>query len=179
MKLRTNFVVPAGRYAPYLAGIVWLMALVFFTIAIDTAISGYQARIERLELAERLVEVTSRAQKHTDVQQLPYEKLADLKRRVATINSMTGAHGRPLTALLATIESLIPDHVYIVQLQHKSQTGEMRIVAESEKTESLSRFFQKLEESPVFADVLLKRQANTTQGGRTVTQFVLDLKERP
>jgi len=177
MKLVTSFVPPAGRIAPYLAGSLWSIALVAAVCSILLLLAGYQLRAERAELGQRLAQLASQEiQPPADM--LPREQLIVLRQQVQVLNSLTGAVGQPLSTLLARLEKLTPDGVWFVNLQHRPREGETKLLVEAERAELLTAFMERLEQSKMFTQVLLTRQAQRADGSHRAIQFEIQLREQ-
>ena len=106
------------------------------------------------------------------------EKLAALKKRVDLINQLSGYEAWPLPSLLAQLENTLPDDAQLANLHVRQRTGEVQIVVEGTRAETLSAFMVNLEKSGKFAEVLLTRQSQRTSEGRKLVQFEFRLKER-
>jgi hypothetical protein len=176
MKLVTNFVPPAGRLAPYLAGILWSIALAAAICSILLLLAGYQLRTERTELDQRLARFAAQ-EIQAPADMLPREQLMALRQQVQALNNLTGAVGQPLPTLLARLEKLTPEGVWLVNLQHRPREGETKLLVEAERAELLTAFMERLEQSKMFTQVLLTRQAQRADGSHRTIQFEIQLRE--
>jgi Tfp pilus assembly protein PilN len=176
MILVTNFVSPAGRLAPYLAGIFWSIALAAAVCSVLLLLAGYQLRNERVELDQRLARFAAQ-EIRTPADMLPRERLMALRQQVQVLNSLTGAVGQPLSTLLVRLEKLTPDGVWLVNLQHRPREGEIKLLVEAERAELLTAFMERLEHSKMFTQVLLTRQAQRADGSHRTIQFEIRLRE--
>lgn len=177
MKLAASFVPPAGRMAPYLAGIFWVVAVVAGVCSVLLALVGYQLRSERADLDQRLGRFAVQ-QVEVAADMLPREQLMALRQQVQVLNSLTGTVGQPLSTLLARLEKLTPTGVWLVNLQHRPLAGETKLLVEAERAELLTIFMERLEQSKAFTQVLLTRQAQRADGTHRTIQFEIQLKER-
>lgn len=177
MRLAASFVPPAGRLAPYLAGIIWSIALVAVVGSVSLGLAGYQFRSERADLDRRLAHFATQ-KVDTPADLLPRERLMALRQQVQVLNNLSGAVGQPLSTLLARLEKLTPVGVWLANLQHRPQVGETKLLVEAERSELLTTFMERLEQSKVFSQVLLTRQAQRTDGTHRTIQFEIQLKER-
>jgi hypothetical protein len=176
MKLVTNFVPPAGRLAPYLAGILWSIALAAAICSVFLFLAGYQIRTERTELDQRLARFAAQ-EIQAPADMLPREQLMALRQQVQALNNLTGAVGQPLPTLLARLEKLTPEGVWLVNLQHRPREGETKLLVEAERAELLTAFMERLEQSKMFTQVLLTRQAQRADGPLRTIQFEIQLRE--
>ena len=178
MKISTNFALSRHRLAPVVAGVIWTVAFAFIVAGVWMLIVAAAVRQELPELRDRLIQLERRALPSQAERLPPVAEATALRQRVAAVNARVLARGRPLTAILARLETLLPDQAYLVSMQRRVREGEMLLVAEADSAESLTAFLLKLEKDPWFSEVLLTRQAPQALGGRKVVQFELRVKER-
>lgn len=175
MKITTNFSTPAGRMAPYLTGILLLLSSVAVVISIALYMYAQQIAAEVPVLEERLARYRNREiQKPADL--LPNDKLAVLRTRVRELNDLTKSTGQSLPLLLSRLEKLIPDGVWLVSLQYRSRENGVKLVAEANHAELLTDFMRKLERSGYFSQVLLTRQAQSSENVQRAIQFEIQLR---
>lgn len=176
MRFTTSFVPPAGRLAPLLAGVLWSVAAVAVVCTVFLVVAGYQLRSDRAELNQRLAGFSTQ-EIQIPVDMLPREKLVVLRQQVQALNSLTGTVGQPLSTLLARLEKLTPEGVWLVNLQHRPHTGETKLLVEAGGAELLTAFLERLERSKMFTQVLLTRQAQRADGAHRTIQFEIQLRE--
>lgn len=178
MKISTNFSAQAVWIAPYVAGASILLTIVSAAVSVVLFMSAHQLRAEMPALEEQLARYRNREQPVT-VDLLPHDKLMALHAKVQALNGLTGTAGQSLPLILARLEKLIPDGAWLVNLQYRAREGETKLVAEADRAELLMEFMERLERSGFFSQVLLTRQAQRTEGGRTAVQFEVQLREKP
>lgn len=181
MTINLSFVRSPLRWVPPLTAAIVVMIVVLLLVGIGAVIEGSVTRNElptlRMRVAKMQAELAGLPNESAD--DLPStEKLGALRQRVVLVNRLTGGAGQPLLGLLAGIEKLLPDHARLVSLHHLQDTGVTTLVAESDSSEILTQFLQRLEQSQQFAEVLLVRQAQRTQRGGLARQFELRLRGR-
>jgi len=180
MKVTTNFAAPIQRLTPPLAAALWGLGLVFVVAAIWLAADAVGLRRENAALRERLAQLeTKQPRAVSPVALPPLAEMNALRQRVATVNTLSGVRGRPVTALLADLEDLLPDQAYLVSLHHKAREGEALLVAEAYSAETLTAFLLKLEKDQRLAEALLVLQATRDARGGRAVQFEIRIKERP
>lgn len=175
MKITTNFSTPVGWLAPYLAGMCLLLTVSCAILSVILFVSADSSRSEIPMLEEQLARYDDREVAMPD-DLLPRDKLAALSVRVKTLKGISGAAGQTLPQLLAQIESLIPDEVWLVNLECRVREGEAKLVAEADRAELLTEFMAGLEKSGFFSQVLLTRQAQRISGKQTSVQFEIQLR---
>lgn len=139
---------------------------------------AHSLRAEMPALRERLEQTRARLQElNAKNAPIPSAELSEVRQRVATINALAGIRGWPAPLMLAKLEQLVPDSVYLVSFNHKLREGEVQLIAESTTTEALTQLLMKLEKEPHFTEVMLVRQSQRGRGDGAI-QFELRLKER-
>ena len=175
MKFTTNFSRPSGRMLPYLTSGLVLLSIVASVLTIALAVSANQNSAEIPLLEDRLARYQSREiQKPKDL--LPHDKLVDLRTRVKGINDLASKSGQTLPLLFSRLEKIIPDGVWLITLQFRSQENETKLVAEASQADLLTDFMGKLERSGFFSQVLLTRQTQRSEGAQGAIQFEIQLR---
>ena len=163
---------------PYFVGTLLLLIAVVVTISISLYVSAQQISAELPVLEQQLERYRMREiQKPTDV--LPHEKLIELSTRVHVLNELASAPGQTLPLFFSRIEKLIPDGVWLVNMQYRSQESEAKLVAEAKQAELLMEFMRELERSGYFSQVLLTRQSQRSEGAHREIQFEIQLRGKP
>lgn len=175
MKITTNFSTSAGWLAPYFAGICFLLAVLCVIVSVVLFMAADQARAEMPMLEKQLAHYRSR-EVPMPVDLLPDDKLAMLTAQIKALKGLAGPAGQPLPQLLARIEGLIPDRVWLVSLQYRVREREAKLVAEADRAELLTEFMSGLEQSGFFSQVLLTRQARRMEGAQASVQFEIQLR---
>lgn len=178
MKAATNFASPLRNLAPTLAAGTWSIALVFAGLALWFAVDGRQLRVERIDLAQRAIELDEKLASLPAEPLPPHAELVSLRERVARVNDLSGLQGWPLPVLLSRLEAWLPDRAYLVQIHHRPAMGELQMTVESDQAETLTALLVKLQNEPHFSEVLLTKQAQRDGRGGKRIQFELRLKER-
>lgn len=176
MKIATNFVLPAQRAVAPIAAAMAAIALLLALFAVWLGRDATELRSELPQLRTRLVHVE--AQKPVAAVRLPpAAELADIRARVARINTAARTKGVPTLALLADLEKQLPRHAWLVSVHHRAARGEVMLVAAAHHADPLSDFLLKLEGDPLFDEVMLVREAQPS-GGRGAVQYEIRLKVR-
>jgi hypothetical protein len=178
MKTTTNFASPLRDVVPVLAAGAWLLALIFLGLTVWFVVDGRHLRMERIDLNQRSAELDEKVAA-LPAEPLPaHAELVRLRERVGRVNDLSGLRGWPLPALLARLESWLPDRAYLVQIHHRPAVGEVQMTVESDSAETLTALLVKLQKEPHFSEVLLTKQAQRDGRGGKRIQFELRLKER-
>jgi Fimbrial assembly protein (PilN) len=180
MKITAHF--PASR--PQLTWLVvtapWLAALAFVVVAAWLLASARDMRAEVPRLEARLARVEQQLAAARPHQALPAAAdLESMRRRVSSLNKVSGVRGWATPQLLGWLGEQLPDNVYLVSLHHRPREGEAQLVAESHSAEALTGFLLRLEKEPRFSEVLLSRQgAHRAAGapGAAAIQFEIRLR---
>ncbi len=183
MRITASF--PAARPGLTWLAVVapWLSAGSFAFAAAWLLVSALEMRTERPRLESRLARVEAQLAAAKPHRALPAAaELESMRRRVSSLNKLSGMHGWATPQLLAWLGEQLPDNVYLVSLHHRPREGEAQLVAESQSAEALTGFLLRLEREPRFSEVLLSRQgargaqgAGLAQGGGAI-QFEIRLR---
>lgn len=179
MKFETNLVARPGRLVLPLAAAAATAAALFVVTALVMLAQAVQLGGERPQLRERLAGLVARAAETRPQSALPREELLAIRDRAAFFNKLAGVQGPPLYTVLLQLESLLPGDAYLVNLQHRRATGEVRMVAEARNADQLTAFLQRLEKQPGLGEVLLTRQGERLNQGVRRVQFELRIKAEP
>ena len=178
MKITTNFSPPAGRLSPYIAGASALLAIMAVIASVALFISARHIRAGTPLLEAQLAHYHGReAAAPADL--LPQDKLFALRTQVQALNGLTGTAGLALPLLLSHLEKLIPDGVWLVNLQLRSREGEAKLLAQADSAALLTEFMDRLEKSGYFSQVLLTRQSQRSEGAQHAIQFEIQLRGKP
>ena len=164
--------------APYLTLTCLILAIAAGIASVALFWSAREIRADVVELHEQL----ARYRKHDVVvpeNLLPHDRLAALQEQVKVLNGLTGKTGRALPLLLAALEKVMPDGVWLTNLQYRPREMETKLLVEADRTELLTDFMDRLEHSGYFARVLLTRQTQRSEGAQRTIQFEIQLQERP
>jgi Tfp pilus assembly protein PilN len=177
MKITVNFSTGAGGMIPYLTLTCLILAIAAGIATVALFLSAREIRGDVVELQRQL----ARFGKHDVVvpeNLLPHERLVALREQVKVLNGLTGQTGRTLPLLLATLEKVMPDGVWITNLQYRPRELETKLLVEADRTGLLTDFMDRLEHSGHFARVLLTRQTQRSEGAQRTIQFEIQLQER-
>lgn len=178
MKLTVNFSKDPGLHFVKASMALWVLAALLVVVSISLVTAGLQGSAEISALETQLAELTKRQQTVQVQQSLPpYQKLIALKQRVQVFNELAGRGHYSSSAVLSTLEKLLPGNAYLLSLRHKRDKGEIYIIAESRSAKSLSKFLLRLEGEPRFSEVLLTKQSRQSAAKKDVTRFEIKLKE--
>jgi Tfp pilus assembly protein PilN len=177
MRININFAKPSGIMAPYLAILYLSLSIIACMATIILIIATQKINAEKGALEIQLLHY-SNSEKHPVVGLPSSEKLLILQKQVKALNSLTGTTGKPLPTLLAILEDLMPDGVWLTNLQYLPREAEMKLLVEADRTELLTDFMDRLERSGYFAQVLLTRQSQHNEGSKNLIQFEIQLRER-
>lgn len=162
---------------PYLTGMFLLLSAAAVVIATLLYASARQVSAELPALEEQFSRYRSRETSMPGVLP-PHDKLVALQSQVLALNGLTGTAGQSLPLLLARLEKLIPDRVWLVSLQYRAREGETKLVAEADRAELLTEFMDRLDRSGHFSQVLLTRQAQRSEDAKHAIQFEIQLREK-
>lgn len=180
MKLTTNFIIPVKNLVPWMRLLFYGCAALGLGIALLFLIRAIQIQRQMTPLEQHLVRLQKQvAERKPSKHRLPpVERMARVSKQVAEINALSGGKGWPLARMMARLEQLMPASVYLLNLRHQQQSGEVQLVAVSRRADTLTAFLKKLEQEPHFTDVLLIRQTQKHKRGRALIQYELKFKER-
>lgn len=155
---------------------LWTLSVVLFLFAVGVVTDGVAARSELPSAKRRLVALET-ALAAIDKVAIPTDpELRSMRSRVDSLNAVErGVRGRGANALLATLEGLQPESVYLTSLRYRRRTGEATIVAESTNVPSLTTYLLNLEREPTFAETMLDKQGGRT-GAREGRQVEIRLR---
>ena len=175
MKISTNFVHPVQRAMAPIAAAMAVAAAALVLWAVWLGGDAAALRGELPQLRTRLAHV--KAQKPVAAVRLPpASELADTRARVARINAAAQTKGVPTLALLEDLEKQLPRDAWLTSIHHRAGEGEGMLVASARDTDPLSDFLLKLENDPLFDEVMLVREAQAGNG--TGVQYEIRLKVR-
>ncbi len=178
MKIVTQFAPAIVDWARTGTIAAWLAAGLTWVGVTAVVYDAHSLRAEMPALRERLDHTRARLQElNAKTAAVPAADLTDVRQRVAAINALTGIRGWPAPLMLAKLEQLVPDSVYLVSFNHKLREGEVQLVAESTTAEALTQLLMRLEKERHFTEVMLVRQSQRGRGNGAI-QFELRLKER-
>lgn len=176
MKITASFIPARPRLALPLAAALWGCALASALAACWFALAALDLRAERPRLEARLARAEEQLSAASrDPLPAPAE-LDSLRRRVQTLNKLSGMRGWGTPQLLGWLGGQLPDNVYLVSLAHRPRDGEALLVAESPSAEALTAFLLRLEKEPGFAEVLLARQGARGAPGAAAVQFEIRIR---
>lgn len=176
MKIATNFVLPAQRAVAPIAAVMAAITVGFAVSAVWLGGEAARLRGALPQLRTRLAHVE--AQKPVNTVRLPpARELAAIRARVARINAAAHTKGVPTLALLADLEKHLPRAAWLVSIHHRAARGEVMLVAGARRADPLSDFLLKLEDDPLFEEVMLVREAQSASG-RAGVQYEIRLKVR-
>jgi len=175
MKIATNFVRPAQRAVPAIAAAMAAVAVALIVWAAWLANDAAGLRGELPQLRTRLAHVE--AQKPVSAVRLPpASELGEVRARVARINAAAQTKGLPTLALLDDLEKQLPRDAWLTSVHHRATQGEVVLVAAARRADPLSDFLLKLEDDPLFEEVMLVREAQAGEGA--AVQYEIRLKVR-
>lgn len=180
MKISTNFIRPVQQAVLPVAVALWLAASVFAGGALWLFGEAAELRGELPQLRERFARIEKSVGAAAAKEQMPLAReLAETRDRVAKINAATQAKGLATLALLAELETLLPQDVWLASFQHRAAKGEVLLVASAASPDPLSAFLLKLERAPQFEEAMLVRELHPAGAGKPGVQFEIRLKVRP
>lgn len=177
MKIKVNFTSPVGLVVPFMIMASLSICVISIVIAVVMFVSASRLSTELGELEGRLERY--RSHEHAAPANLPsLNELAQLRERIRNFNELTGTAKMTLPQLLTRIEKVIPDDVWLLDLQFRSRENEARMIIESKHDESLAKFMDKLEKSGNYSQVHLSRQSQR-EGKERLVQFEIKLNWLP
>ena len=162
---------------PYLTGMFLLLSAVAVLISIELYMVSRQISSELPELKKQLARYQG-SENTTPSELPPHDKLVELLTQIRALNGLTGTTGQAMPLLLVHLEKIIPDGVWLVNLQYRAQEGETKLVAEADRMELLTEFIDRLDRSGHFSQVLLTSQAQRSEGAQHAIQFEIQLREK-
>jgi hypothetical protein len=178
MKIKTNFVTNVQPLVAPLAIVVWSAALITLAGLLWLIFSGI-ALSNELPGLKQMLSKTEPALAVTPKQELPADReLKQTRNQVARLNAISQSKGLATLALLAKLETLLPDNIVLVSVHHRAKEGEFLLLAQGENAELLSKFLQRLEEDKQLESVVLTQQKEAKDGDKTVVQFEIRARMR-
>jgi ribosomal protein L29 len=178
MKIKTNFVAGVQPLLAPLAIVVWSTAFIVFAGLLWLIFDGIATRKELPGLKQRLTEIEPTLAVRSK-QELPAEhELRQTRQQVARLNAITQSKGLSTLALLAKLESLLPDDTVLAAVHHRAKEGELLLLAQGANAELLSKFLQRLEEDEQLEAVVLTHQKEVKDGEKIVVQFEIHARVR-
>ncbi len=179
MKISTNFSSDVSTAVRSLLVIVWsatllavfcLIWLIYEAAGFHTEIPGLHKRLSVLESSVKNTALTE------DMEKPDLSVLMNTRNKVSAINAITKTRGISTVVLLEHLEKLLPSQARLVSLHHRATQGEILLIATAVNAAPLSEFLLKLEQDPVFSEVLL---LHDIQGkADTSVQYEIRLKVR-
>lgn len=177
MRINTNFAAPAKHILPFLTGMLLLISALIILLALVLYFSARQMGIDNPELETRLENYRTREIPQAS-ELMSNDQLRLLRTKVKAVNELTGGATLTLSTLLAHLEELIPDGVWLLSLQYRSHENEAKLSAAAFQADQLTEFMSRLERSGYFSQVLLTRQNQQPEGMQNAIQFDIQLKGR-
>lgn len=173
MMRSTNFIVPRRRP-------VRLISALFWSLGLGGLALGSWAFIETREVMAATDKLRGHLTFETRVQAsdsdagVPVpsgEELAQLRDRIEFYNNLTGPRRASAETLLATLEGVVPDGVWIRTLSYDATNGRFSFSLLSEDGTLLPNTLQRIEEVPRLGSVILERQLRVRQGQTILEQY--------
>lgn len=151
-----------------LAGVAWW--LIDDASELRGELPQLQLRFERMQTGGSVIAT----QQHMPSAQ----ELAETRERVAKINAAAQTKGLPTSALLTELEKQLPPAAWLTSFHHRATEGEVLLLASAANADPLSAFLLKLEQNPLFDQVMLMRELHPPGAGQPGVQFEIRLKVR-
>jgi hypothetical protein len=178
VKITVNFSTFSGGLAPYLAIALLLLSITAGIASVLLFLSAGEMQVNGSERQGVLEDLRTR-KFSVPKNSLSHVELLALQKKVKAFNSLTGTTSRTLPLVLATLEKLMPDEVWITNLKYHPINGETTLLVEASRAELLTDFMDRLEQSGSFDKVLLTRQLQQSNGSQRSVLFEIQLQELP
>lgn len=153
-------------YAGYsVVGGVLLLLLVLL------AVQGWQAWRQGQRLDVRLAELESAFRRQQDADDFTPEAQARLMAQITFGNEVVGKDSFRWTALLDSLEKVIPRGARVATIQPDHKDGSLRLSGVAENLPKLQVVLDNLIASPDFNDVYLLSQSRVGKGASEATSF--------
>ncbi|MDH5180202.1 MAG: PilN domain-containing protein [Gammaproteobacteria bacterium] len=174
MKMRINLSTMPNPPVTVLATVFTIMLVCTLILISWLVYSGMILADKRTELSvvrDKLDKRVADMKTKPALEQTDSRTLAEFNRQLLLINNLEKSVGKSASFVMARIENLLPDSVYLINFRYQRDSGEVSLTAESKQTSSLALFLHKLEKDELFSDVLLARQQQTGDGGNRRIQY--------
>ena len=107
--------------------------------------------------------------------------LAELQRRVSMINKLKMGKSSGVTNVLATLEKITMDGIYLTEFTYNLEDNGIQIEARTDSASKMSDFLGVLEKEPLFNKVSLEKQSQreTSMGAKTVDFSIKAVESTP
>ena len=180
MRITTNFSDAARPNVALVAGALWLILIacsgmgawiVTDTAALREDLPGLRKWAARLNQPAKSAAGEANAMQNS--------ALIAARERLARINAISQTRGASTAAVLAMLETLLPDDVWLSSLTHRARDGELLLVVDAAGADPLAKFLRRLEGQPMFGEVLLTRQTQPTSDGPSGLRSEIRVKVKP
>lgn len=155
------------RASAVLTGAVVALALLGLLQLAAAAYLVRQSAGDRSPAAELTRELERREARLAELRdRLTGEERRSLVARITFLNRLLEVSAFSWTGLLYELERAIPPEVSLAEIQPDSGTGKVRLHGVATTPEGLAAFARRLEARPAFEEVLLLRQAATSDAAR-------------
>ena len=158
MKLKTNFIVPPGRWVwPItVASTLGALGLVLLT----TSLMLHRAELESaLAVQRERLEQLQRTQSELKAPVLPApERTERVRERIAVMNALSQTGSRPIGEVLDVLEAPLPGKAHLVRFGFERGNRTFQLTLEAPGVKALRKFFQQLEETGLFDDLQVVQQ---------------------
>lgn len=180
MKVTTNFCFPFDRLILVFVGMGWGLAVLGFLLVVTLVFSASRFTKENPILKSRLEELRHNPVVETKPAFMPSAgDMADLSGRLHILNGMGAGSGKPLSALLARLEKLLPSGARLLNFHGDQSTGEVQLTVEAVSLEDLSKLLTALENDGTFSKVNLTKQSRSLNDKGAWVQFSVDMIGSP
>jgi cell division protein FtsX len=128
----------------------------------------------RLEKAQRSIDAQPVVQQPANIDKTQW---LSVKSRIDSMNQLLGRQGNDINVIFARLADALYKHVTLVSFKYKQHTGKITIIVETGSDKALNLIHQKLEEEPIFQDVLLTRKINDQKTASNVKRFEFKMRE--
>jgi len=105
------------------------------------------------------------------------EQWMSVKNRIDSMNQLLGRNGNNLSVIFARLADVLYTHVTLVSFKYQKNTGEIGIVVETDSDSELSLIHQKLQQEPIFKEVLLTRKINEQMAASKLKRYEFQMQE--
>lgn len=169
MKIQTNFSNIPTPPVVLISNLIWGITLLVVLVSIGLGISAYRFNQDTEALQDTKLKLDERLSAMGETTANPVTNTVEFqafRKHVAAISKLGKNKGMNPSLIMAKLEQILPNSVYLLSFQYQGETGDVILTAESKRTASLALFLRQLELEPAFNEVLLLRQLQEGQGNQ-------------
>ena len=173
MARTTNFASQTGAGAGGVIAAAWMVAAALAVVCAYLTYAGLALLEQEQSVTGHIADVKAElavleAEDDTAPSAAEY---AALSARIAYHNALVGARREELLDVLAALENVLPDDVWLRDLTYDTPTGRLGLSLLSRDETALPAALQAIEALERLDDVILKRQVQMRQGQEELVQY--------